>query len=164
MSVKASQITGNSTVYSTVILSLQQRSITCGGIYQWRASNVESVPMLCHQWFSATYIRGLTVCRTQCVWNSSFWYPFTSALDSFTVYSHSSKWQANCLLLKLFSCFLVGEGALRVKISRGAPLEVQNGTQQDLNKMIDLVNFGGQKDRLPAANGGLLRWDPTRSE
>ena len=29
---------------------------------------------------------------------------------------------------------------LRVKISRGAPLEVQNGTQQDLNEMIDLVN------------------------
>ena len=28
---------------------------------------------------------------------------------------------------------------------RGAPLEVQNGTQQDLNKMIDLVNFGGKK-------------------
>ena len=36
-------------------------------------------------------------------------------------------------------------GALRVKISRDAPLEVQNGTQQDLNKMIDLVNFGGKK-------------------
>ena len=34
-----------------------------------------------------------------------------------------------------------GRGALRVKISRGAPLEVQNGTQQNLNKMIDLVNF-----------------------
>ena len=32
-----------------------------------------------------------------------------------------------------------------VKISRGAPLEVQNGTQQDLNKMIDLVNFAGKK-------------------
>ena len=42
--------------------------------------------------------------------------------------------------------------ALGVKNSRGAPLEVQNGTQQDLNKMIDLVNFGGQKDRL---HGGL---------
>ena len=27
------------------------------------------------------------------------------------------------------------------KISRGAPVEIQNGTQQDLNKMIDLVNF-----------------------
>ena len=36
-------------------------------------------------------------------------------------------------------------GALRVKISRGAPLEVQHGTQQDLNKMIDLVNLGGKK-------------------
>ena len=29
-------------------------------------------------------------------------------------------------------------GALRVKISRGAQLEVQNGTQQDLNEIIDL--------------------------
>ena len=38
-----------------------------------------------------------------------------------------------------------GGGALRVKISRGARLEVQNGTQQDLNEMIDLVNFGGKK-------------------
>ena len=36
-------------------------------------------------------------------------------------------------------------GALRVKISRGARLEVQNGTQQDLNEMIDLVNFGGKE-------------------
>ena len=36
-------------------------------------------------------------------------------------------------------------GSLRVKIkiSRGALLEVQNVIQQDLNKMIDLVNFGG---------------------
>ena len=53
--------------------------------------------------------------------------------------------------------FLPGGGALRVKISRGAPLEVQNGTQQDLNKMIDLVNFAilGKKDRLHAENGGL---------
>ena len=38
-----------------------------------------------------------------------------------------------------------GGGALRVKISRDAPLKVQNGTQQDLNKMIDLVSFGGKK-------------------
>ena len=45
------------------------------------------------------------------------------------------------------------EGALRVKISRGAPLEVQNGTQQDLNEMIDLFNFLGQKDCLHAENG-----------
>ena len=37
-----------------------------------------------------------------------------------------------------------GGGALRVKISRGAPLKVQNGTQQDLNKTIDLLNLGGQ--------------------
>ena len=27
----------------------------------------------------------------------------------------------------------------------GARLEVQNGTQQDLNEIIDLVNFGGKK-------------------
>ena len=47
--------------------------------------------------------------------------------------------------------------ALEVKNSRGAPLEVQNGTQQDLNKMIDLVNFGGQKDRPGAENGGQNR-------
>ena len=39
---------------------------------------------------------------------------------------------------------------LRVKNSRGAPLGVQNR-----NKMIDLDNFGGQKDRLHAENGGL---------
>ena len=38
-----------------------------------------------------------------------------------------------------------GGGALRVKISRGARLEVQNGTQQDLNEIIDLVNLGGKK-------------------
>ena len=38
-----------------------------------------------------------------------------------------------------------GGGALQVKISRGAPLEVQNGTQQDLDEMIDLVNLGGEK-------------------
>ena len=38
-----------------------------------------------------------------------------------------------------------GGGALRVKISRGARLEVQNGTQQDLNEVIDLVNLGGKK-------------------
>ena len=43
----------------------------------------------------------------------------------------------------------------RVKISRGAPLEVQNGTQQDLNKMIRVGRFGGQKDCLHAENVGL---------
>ena len=48
-----------------------------------------------------------------------------------------------------------GGGALRVKISGGAPLEVQNGTQQDLNTIIDFVNFGGQNDRLHAESGGL---------
>ena len=42
---------------------------------------------------------------------------------------------------------------LKEGVGRGARLEVQNGTQQDLNKMIDLVNFGGQKDRLHAENG-----------
>ena len=30
-------------------------------------------------------------------------------------------------------------------ISRGARLVVQNGTQQDLNEIIDLVNFWGKK-------------------
>ena len=44
---------------------------------------------------------------------------------------------------------------LRVKISRGAPLEVQNGTQQDLNKMIDLVNFGGKKIVCMLKMGGF---------
>ena len=48
-----------------------------------------------------------------------------------------------------------GGGALRVKISRGAPLEVQNGTQQDLNKMIDLVNFGGKKIVYMLKMGGF---------
>ena len=56
-----------------------------------------------------------------------------------------------------------GGSALWLKISRGALLEVKNGTQQDLNEMIDLVNFGGQKDRLHAENRGLSNWDPTRS-
>ena len=48
-----------------------------------------------------------------------------------------------------------GGGALWVKISRGAPLEVQNGTQQDLNKMVDMVKFFfGGGDRPDAENGG----------
>ena len=46
-------------------------------------------------------------------------------------------------------------GALRVKISRGAPLEVQNGTQQDLNKMIHLVNLGGKKIVYMLKMGGF---------
>ena len=64
--------------------------------------------------------------------------------------------------------------ALRVKVSRGAPLKmlnkVKNGTQHDLNRMIDLLNLEGQKDRLHTekggggGGGGLLKWDPTRSE
>ena len=45
------------------------------------------------------------------------------------------------MLLYRTVCYVQAPGALRVKISRGAPLEVQNGTQQDLNKMIDLVNL-----------------------
>ena len=42
-----------------------------------------------------------------------------------------------------------------VKISRGAPLEVQNGTQQDLNQIIDLVNFGGKKIVYMLKMGGF---------
>ena len=38
-----------------------------------------------------------------------------------------------------------GGGWLQIKISRGASLEVQNGTQQYLNKLIDLVNLGSKK-------------------
>ena len=48
-----------------------------------------------------------------------------------------------------------GGGALRVKISRGARLEVQNGTQQDLNEIIDLVNFGGKKIVYMLKMGGF---------
>ena len=46
-------------------------------------------------------------------------------------------------------------GALRVKISRGAQLEVQNGTQQDLNEIIDLVNLGGKKIVYVLKMGGF---------
>ena len=46
-------------------------------------------------------------------------------------------------------------GALRVKISRGARLEVQNGTQQDLNEIIDLVNLGGKKIVYMLKMGGF---------
>ena len=48
-----------------------------------------------------------------------------------------------------------GGGALRVKISRGARLEVQNRTQQDLNEIIDLVNFGGKKIVYMLKMGGF---------
>ena len=48
-----------------------------------------------------------------------------------------------------------GGGALLVKISRGARLEVQNGTQQDLNEIIDLVNFGGKKIVYMLKMGGF---------
>ena len=48
-----------------------------------------------------------------------------------------------------------GGGALRVKISRGARLKVQNGTQQDLNAIIDLVNFGGKKIVYMLKMGGF---------
>ena len=53
-----------------------------------------------------------------------------------------------------------GEGGIPDKISRGTPLEVQNGTQHDLNKMIDLGQIWGakrsfgEKDCLDAENGG----------
>ena len=53
--------------------------------------------------------------------------------------------------------------SLRVKISRGAPLKVQNGTQQDLNKMIDFVNLGGKKI-VYMLKMGASKWNPTRSE
>ena len=46
-------------------------------------------------------------------------------------------------------------GALRVKISRDAPLEVQNGTQQDLDKMVDLDNLDNLKDRQHPENWGF---------
>ena len=52
--------------------------------------------------------------------------------------------------------------ALRVKISRGAPLEVQNGTQQDLNKTIDLLNFGGNKIVYILKMGGF--WNETQQD
>ena len=48
-----------------------------------------------------------------------------------------------------------GGGALRVKISRGAPPEVQNVTQQDLNEMINLVNFWGKKIVYMLKMGGF---------
>ena len=55
-----------------------------------------------------------------------------------------------------------GRGGTRgKKISRGAPLEAQNGTQQDVNKMVDKVKFGGggggQKYRPGPENGGQYR-------
>ena len=52
-------------------------------------------------------------------------------------------------------CGLSPGGALRVKISRGAQLQVQNGTQQDLNEIIDLVNFGGKKIVYMLKMGGF---------
>ena len=58
----------------------------------------------------------------------------------------------------LNQCWLTitpGGGALRVKISRGARLEVQNGTQQDLNEIIDLVNFGDKKIVYMLKMGGF---------
>ena len=48
-----------------------------------------------------------------------------------------------------------GGGALRVKISRGVRLEVQNGTQQDLNEIIDLVNLGGKEIVYMLRMGGF---------
>ena len=37
----------------------------------------------------------------------------------------------------------------------GGKLEVQNGTQQDLNEIIDLVNFGGKKIVYMLKMGGF---------
>ena len=68
---------------------------------------------------------------------------------------HTSYWSNGWSYIGQQASCLIPGGALGEKNSRGAPLEVQNGTQQDLNKMIDLVSFGGQKDRLHAENGGL---------
>ena len=53
------------------------------------------------------------------------------------------------------NAFSARGGALRVKISRGARLEVQNGTQQDLNEIIDLVNLGGKKIVYMLKMGGF---------
>ena len=51
-----------------------------------------------------------------------------NSYESTTIYLASSK---------------IAAGGTPGKINRGAPLEVQNGTQQELNEMMDLVNFGG---------------------
>ena len=57
-----------------------------------------------------------------------------------------------------------GGGALWVKISRGAPLKVQNGTQQDLNKTIDLLNLGGNKIvHIPVLKMGGF-WNETQQD
>ena len=45
-----------------------------------------------------------------------------------------------------------------VKISRDAPLEIQNGTQQHLNKMIDLLNLGGKKIVYILKMVGWIKW------
>ena len=42
-----------------------------------------------------------------------------------------------------------------LKISRGARLEVQNGNQQDLSVIIDLVNLGGKKIVYMLKMGGF---------
>ena len=52
-----------------------------------------------------------------------------------------------------FGILEVGVTPLRVKTV--GVLEVQNGTQQDLNKMIDLVNFGGKKIVYMLKMGGF---------
>ena len=59
------------------------------------------------------------------------------------------------ILPDIYVLSLLLRGALRVKISRGARLEVQNGTQQDLNEIIDLVNFGGKKIVYMLKMGGF---------
>ena len=57
----------------------------------------------------------------------------------------SDHFRFQAILLSLSNSPTPGDGAFWVKISRGAPLEVQNGTQQDLNEMIDLVFLGGKR-------------------
>ena len=71
------------------------------------------------------------------------------------LYLYLQIWKSTSTWFKYFEkCVCVC--ALRVKISTGLPL-VQYGTQQDLTKMIDLVNLRGQKDRLHTENGGLRK-------
>ena len=86
----------------------------------------------------------------------SIWTNFSEILIEIPTFSYkkmrlkvsSAKWRPFCLGLNVLIRTNPppgGGGALRVKISRGVRLEVQNGTQQDLNEIIDLVNFWGKK-------------------
>ena len=57
---------------------------------------------------------------------------------------------------------ILGGGTHQLKISRGALVKVQNGTQQDLNKMIDLLNFGSKKIVYMLKMGGF--WNETQQD